>query len=544
MLARESKENFDNIKNRIHPDNSVTVTISKKNCSFQYTSFADDAYQDAFDRLNNITVIDAKPDAPLFDTVVTMGVFDLFHDQHKRLIDYVASVGKRVLIYVYHKDEKPKGDRMVPLTDAVSERIFHVAEYASQYKNVIVQRMQRKHLDELRHEIKNKQGSLAVFGGDDQFANFPALLDLCYDNQIPILAINRGEGKDKLCSSDIREKNKYRKIADMYDLDLTHISSSFWKKRISSREKAEHYIHALHSFGLDHADILRYRPNAFFDEQVTEPYFDQNKMIISLPGRTPCDYDRARKIFRTIEEIIPMQSGLSSYLVCYEQNELKTEDYIAALENNPNFFSDDALRVVQFLIIPIMKSQISWEEKLFQLSGIILWTRSRGSVLAIEIENAFRQEMSALGYSDEEIIEAGKQIAVLNICNLASIERERLFTTVSITGINDRKANQYIKHFKECVAESKCENEFLSFHSVSETHYAVYAQIPETILTDKNITIHDKDHHYTPLFYTFRQNASNELPQLIRNIFHSLFDRSVDFNLAEIVQPTSLFYKK
>jgi hypothetical protein len=161
---------------------------------------------------------------------------------------------------------------------------------------------------------------------------------------------------------------------------------------------------------------------------------------------------------------------------------------------------------------------------LVALSNVNLWESSRGSILAIEMDNGLRYCLVELGYCEDEIVDACKKIGVVTVSNLASFERIRLFSTVSVTGSNDKVAKKYIHTFPE-----SNENP-ITQHDLSPTHCAVLATIPDKIITIDGLIIEDSNCHYTPLYITLRQDAnSNELPLLVRDFLAKMLTRETEF---------------
>ena len=519
-----------------------------------------DACFTAMKRLRNIHVQRENQLIDPVDTVVTLGCFDLFHPLHQRLIESAYTVGRQVVVYVYNKEYKKKGHERVELTNNVQQRITHVIQYATEKnKPITVQRMQGKHLPALKNAIKtwSKKGSVAVFGGDDQFTDYPEVLDLCDNMNIPIVTINRSNSKDKLCSSDLREQQSYQRIAALYNVDLTPISPLFWKKRIHSTEQARTYLAQQAFLGAGKIDILKLMPAWPVDQRITKPCLTNDKIMICLPGRTPSTRDRARKILLTLNELIPasLASTMQRYLICYEEDERKTGSYIDALALDPNgYFSDDAMEVVRCLMMPRVSHAIrihreentwrvnklphfskkTWSEVCHDLAQVTLWTRSRGSVMAIEIENAFRYCMMALGYSEDEIRIAAQCIGVVTVSNLASLERERLFSTISFTGITDKVAQAYIPGLSE---RSKLGGIDITMRGAN--YCAIFAEIPNQIITDKGVTIEDATCHYTPLYMTLRREGCNALPLLVRDALEKMLMREKEFDFTTIALPLS-----
>jgi cytidyltransferase-like protein len=499
------------------------------------------------------------------DTVVTFGCFDLFHPLHQRLIDNASIIGKQVIVYVYNKEYKKKGDQLVRLTNNVQHRITNVIEYATKNNiKITAVRMEGKHLPALRKAISSwsLRGSVAVFGGDDQFADYPELLDLCYTMKTPIVSISRGDIKGKLCSSDIREQQSYQRLAAIYHIDLAQVSPAFWKKRIHSLVQAKEYLKKQANLGAGTVDILKFNPTWPVDQRITKPVQSNDKLVICLPGRTPSTLDRVRKILLTMEQLIPapLVDTVQRYLICYEDNGQNTRDYIDALAQNPyDFFSDEAMEIVRCLIMPRVSQAISirseergwcvnktsefarkpWPEILQDLTQVTLWARSRGSVLLIEIENAFRYCMLTLDYSEDEIGIAAQCIGAVAISNLAPLSRDRLFSTISVTGINDKVAQSYIPDLLE-IAHSKISQSSIDITMSAINHCVVIAQIPSQIITDEGTLIYDEKCHYTPLYMSLRQSEdANTLPLLVREAMGKMISREKPFDFEEIKQPVS-----
>lgn len=512
--------------------------------------------------LNNIHCYQPSLANKPFDTVVTFGTFDLFHELHKRLIAHAASLGKQLIIYIYDKDYKEKAGKNIPLTDSVQDRIKNTTHYALQYHdNVIVKRMLHKHPEQLKRVLQTytKHGKVAVFGGDDQFSEYAKVINICYQFKTPIIALARGETKNKLCSSDLREKQSYQRLSQIYNVNLDNISNYFWKQRIKDKNTAKNYLQKLKDLGLEKAEIWQYKPFSVLNKQITKPITTQNKIVFCLPGRTPCTLDRTKKILKTIQEnLVPinMRASVNSFLGCYEQNAETTEDYISSLAQSPTyFFSDDAMIFTKLLLMPsvthaiaITKQEGKWQviiEKPFHkpsidtlqknLAKITLWTRSRGSVIALEMENAFHFCLSELGYSEKDIATVAKSIGVISISNLASLDTPRLFTTFSVTGMNDKKANKYISAFPDKVKQLHLSNENHSLHLLEENHCAMLASIPDKIIdaeTDK--MIEDKLRHYTPLYFSYRHDQDNFVPLFIRDVFKMMLMRDETFKLSNL----------
>ena len=536
---------------------SLQISNNKNiNSAFQQQPSNDDseiatlaaACHDALTKLNNIHVFNTN-DYLKVDTVIIFGTFDLFHDLHKRLIDHAFLIGKKVIINIYNKKFKHKNNCKVKICDSMRKRITTITKYAAiGYKNIVVRRMLDSHPTELKRaiEIYSKQGSVAIMGGDDQFNDYESIVSICSKMKTPIIALNRGETKLKLCSSDVREKISYQRIADIHDLDLDKISMVFWKNHFRNVSDAKIYLRTkLNFLGLESAEIRKFTPLLTVDKLVVKSKTDHNKVILCLPGRTPCSLDRARKIALTIQnDFLPkyLHMNASIYVGCYEQNNYDTEYHISKLDHDPDYFSDDAMIFTKLLIMPticnkliIEKNDNQWlitqNNKLKsidlitkKLSNITLFVRSIGSIIALEMENAFKYCMTNLGFIKNEIITIANKISVLSICNLAALDRPRLFNTVSITGINDKKAQKYIS--SPIIKNTLITNEYASFTKLNDTHFSVLATIPQKIVEiGSNKEIEDDNCHYTPLFTAFRKNDNNLIPEYIRETFIEMIDR-------------------
>lgn len=563
-------------ENNWHVIRICAITVFKQGSRFTYIDQTkpvqiqaiknNDAYTELFDtalsilgRLNNIHAYDFNQPINKFHTVVTFGTFDLFHDLHKRLIDFASLIGDKIIIYIYDKDYKEKKNEKIPLKDSVQDRLKVVAEYAlKNHKQVVIKRKKQKHALELQNAIKkySAKGTLCVLGGEDQF-EFSEVVDLCYRTQTPIISINRGETRFKLCSSDLREKHNYHRLIDIYDVPSENISVFFWKNHLRKVEDAKKYLQSLSCVGLEKTEIWKYTPNEIIDMQITQPWSLKGKIIICLPGRTLCSTDKVRRNLASIQkELIPAETkeASTSFMVCYEQNESTTETYINGLEHYPlDYFSDDAMVCFKMLIMPRISNQISiekienhWRVKkqnhfekkpkdqiLKNLSDVTFWARSRGSVLAIEIENAFRYCLRALGYNENEIIEAGKQIAVITICNLATLDRKRLFTTFSVSGTNDKQSNKYIKNFSDHLKNHHGDFHY-TLHLMDFNHCVILTKNPENIVDDSTgLIVKEADQgaiHYTDFYLSYRRNGDNSVPRLIREAFQLALMRGINDN--------------
>ena len=507
------------------------------------------ACHNALTKLNNIYVFDVNNYLKV-DTVIMFGTFDLFHDLHKRLIDHALLVGKQLIINIYSKKFKHKNNCKIKIYDDVRSRITAITKYtASKHRNIVVRRMLDSHPLELKRaiEIYSKRGSIAIMGGDDQFNDYDSIVSICSKMKTPIIALNRGETKLKLCSSDIREKISYQRIADIYDLDLDKISPFFWKNHFRNIADTKTYLLTKLSFlGLESAEIRKFTPLLSVDKLVVRSKSNPNRIILCLPGRTPCSLDRSRKIALTIQnDFLPkyLHTNASIYVGCYEQNNYNTEYHINKLDCDTNYFSDDAMIFTKLLIMPAVCNKLIIEKNDNQwsitqnnkvksidlitkkLSNITLFVRSIGSIIALEMENAFKYCMTDLGFSENEIISLANKISVLSICNLAALDRQRLFNTVSITGTNDKKAQKYIRIpiNKNTLSIT---NEYTSFTKLNDTHYSVLATIPQKIIEmGSNKEIEDDNCHYTPLFTALRKNDNNLIPEYIRETFISMVER-------------------
>ncbi|XWV24554.1 putative ORFan [Tupanvirus deep ocean] len=548
------------------------ITLFKHGCHFKYVSYSTPidatnntnnnttnkqnelsmACLDAMTKLNNIYVLDPRNTelCTKVDVVILFGTFDLFHDLHKRLIDYAFLVGKTVEINIYNKTFKYNNNVKVSINNDIKVRITNVTTYAlSKHRNVIVKRMTESHPNEIRKAISfytKQKKSIAIFGGDDQFNDYDKIIRICGEANCPIIALSRGETNKTMCSSDIREKLAYQIIANKYDIDLTNISTIFWKTRIRNLFDAKNYLQTkLNFLGLSGAEVWKFNSKNSFDIKVTNRISDLGKTVVCLPGRTMCSMQRLRKIGQTIQNDL-IQNDTKIYVVNYEQNNLDTQYHITRLQD-VNYFSDDAMIFTKLIIMPFVSKNLVIEKNegiwdvinnscVFdsidtiskRLSNITLWTRSIGSVIALEMENAFRYCMIILGFSEKSIMDMSKQICVLSVCNLASLEIPRLFTTISVTGSNDRKALKYIKF----LIPSKNS----TFTKLSETHLSLMANIPNKIVeSGTNKEIVDNDCHYTPLYTAFRIDGDNFVPNFIRQTLKLMVERTNYFNLENLI---------
>jgi len=516
-----------------------------------------DTFSDVLTKLNNIHTFEQlghNITKVEIDTVIMFGTFDLFHDLHKRLIDHAYLVGKRLVIYIYHKSYKYKQDTKTIFSDSVKQRMTNVVQYTLQkHRSIDVYRMCQSHSLQLQQSILtySSQGLLAVMGGDDQFNDHQNIVKICSDFKVPIISLNRGETKLKLCSSDIREKLSYTRIMDAYGIDPRNISPFFWKQRITSLDDAKTYIATKLKFlGLDQAELWKILPSKKIDKRVISITSNKNipkkkRIVLCLPGRTTSAADRFRKIGLTIKkDFLPeyLHDSTSIYVACYDQNNYDTSYHCFQLEKDPNYFSDDAMIFTKLLIMPIILReldigviidkledvwtitrvpQISVQTSTLTLDDITIFARSVGSVIALEMENAFKYCMIALGFEEDYIIKAANRISVLSMSNLASLTRLRLFRTVSITGINDRKASKFLDLPSITMTTAD-----LNITEIDQIHTYVLALIPDKITEiGSNLIITDANCHYTPLFTAFRQNDSNVLPNYIRSTFVNMVER-------------------
>ncbi len=526
-------------------------------------------------RLHNVHPHNLTPLAHKINTVILFGTFDLFHDLHKRLIHHAFDIGKRVVIYVNHRDKKTKQPEQrdghknqIKLTHAAAERIEHVAEYAiaqcPQNSEVLVRRMTGKHINNLKRAIKefSQQGeSVAVFGGEDQFSVFYEMLDTCFLYKTPIYTINRGDEGKKLCSSDLRMKQSYQRIADSYGVELSHVSPTLFKvppKQLKS------YAEGLPFFGNDSAaELWKYNPEFSFDTRIFSPAKYQGKLVICLPGRTKCDRDRARKIFRTLKNSLPESTHPTQYfLLAYKEDGKRTGYYVNHLEKEPyGYFSHDAMLVVKHILMPLISDNLHiyknneiWflkkpasfakvpVQQLNEVFSQVTFTgRSRGSVMTLEIENAFIFCLRQLNYTNAEIVEIGKHICVYCVSGLSSLERDRLFTTYTAVGVNDKQAQKYIKNHA-AFTHLHHEEKSCTAKLFSATHLTVFAKIPDTIKTgmdsngnkDPNAVMVDPDHHYTPFYISPRVDGDNTFPDLNNETFAEMVNRQIDFNIKQL----------
>lgn len=510
------------------------------------------ACKNAIDRLSNITVLNLQEKIAKISVVIMFGTFDLFHDLHKRLIDCASYIGDKLVIYIYNKLYKSKSGKKDYLTHDIQTRITNVVHYAARKgKAIVVHRMKYSHPEQLRRAISeySLQGNMAVFGGDDQFSDYDRIINICFENSVPIITINRGETKLKLCSSDLREKSSYKKIGDIYHLDLARISPQFWKNRIRSHAAAKEYLQKINYLGLEATELWLYQPTKSFDKKITKliSIHESDKIIVCLPGRKLCNLDRMRKIAATIDNDYVKYNSLSAmpiYVCCYEQTEFDTGYHLRNFVQH-NLFGDDAMVITKTILLPCVGRHILVEkienlwcvEKISHtiiysisticenLSKIVISARSLGSVVAIEMELALKYCMLKLGFSEEDIVCVSRYVSVISICNLVGNDRARQFTTISFTGINDKIAQKYINNLSQSSSsqlvspahyiDSKgagCDGNRVS------NHYSVLATIPEKIIAEgTNLEISDTNCHYTPLFTTIRRDSDNTLPLLVRH---------------------------
>ena len=499
------------------------------------------AFLDALSKLNNIHLFNPSM---RFDVVILFGTFDLFHDLHKRLIDHAYAIGRRIVINIYGKETKLSKNTKVRIHDDVQKRISAITEYVlikhtPLPSNIVVNRMRFSHPIELARAIDfyRSKGKLAVMGGDDQFHDYGNIVKICAEAGVPIIALNRGETKTSLCSSDLRERIGYQRIANIHDIDMNTVSPFFWKQRIRSLPDAKKYLQQLRYLGLVEPEIWHYIPSR--DRRITAPIKFHRKTILTLPGRTPCNPTRLRKIALTIERDFNMLDA-DICIGCYEQNDHDTDYHLRRLEECTDYFSDDAMIFTKLIIMPhvcqglgIRKIEHQWivqpgqieplESIMRALANITIWARSIGSVIAIEMENAFRFCMQQLGFENDAIIEIAKHICVLSISNLAPLDRPRLFTTASITGLNDKKARAHIKSLPDGLPP----NSNISCSLASETHLSIIAIIPQSIVEyGTAAVITDNNCHYTPLYTAIRQDDDNTVPNIIRQLFGVVVSRS------------------
>ena len=112
--------------------------------------------------------------------------------------------------------------------------------------------------------------------------------------------------------------------------------------------------------------------------------------------------------------------------------------------------------------------------------------------------------------------------------------RERLFSTISFTGITDKVAQAYIPELSE---RSKLGGIDITMRRAN--HCAIFAEIPNQIITDKGVTIEDATCHYTPLYMTLRREGCNALPLLVRDALEKMLMREKEFDFTTIALPLS-----
>jgi hypothetical protein len=410
-------------------------------------------------------------------------------------------------------------------------------------------------------EFSKDNKTVAVFGGEDQFSIFYEMLDNCFKYKIPIYTIKRGDEGRKLCSSDIRMQHVYQRTADAYGVDMQSISTTLFKTPITALKS---YAEGLGLFGNDRmAELWKHTPDFPFDARISSPAKYNGKLIICLPGRTKCDRDRARKIFQTMKNRLPLPDNNSLYfLLAYKDDGKKTGYYVERLEKDPyGYFSDDAMMVLKNILIPLVSEQVriyknnekwflskpaSFTKQTAQelnkvFSQITLTCRSRGSVIALEVENAFIFCMREMGYSHDEILETGKHISVHCVSSLSSLERGRLFTTYTAVGVNDLQAQKYIKNHAE-FSKLHHEEKSCTLTLLSATHLTVFAKIPDAIKTGKDskgnknpdAVMEDKDHHWTPLYISHRVGGDNTFPDLNNRVFEQMVNREIEFDILKV----------
>lgn len=493
------------------------ISIIKNGFKFTYYH-SDQTESDALQRLNNVQVLTINDEKSINKTKVTVvcfGTFDLFHNLHNRLIRIASQIGDSLVVYIYGKNIKHphNSDNEIKLTDSVQKRIENVTNCALQYfkpNKIQLKRMILKHLEQLNkliNKFHNKNQKIVLMGGVDQFQEYYKLLDLCYTQNVPIIAIDRGIG---LCSTDIRNQIYYQRAAHIYGLD---VEKSFWL-----RFNGKLYM------GDDKPKLWKYNPNLPIDILVENPISDSNRIVVCLPGRTKCDWNRARKILTTNKEmlqtnIVKIIKDGEIFLANYTEDELSTTYHLNKLKESPfEYFSSDALWLTRMIIMPRLEQNDFWR--------ITLWGRSRGSVIIREMENAFRYCCKQLNLPQEYVISCARQIAACTVSNLAPFEEHRLFTTVSITGTNDKKALEVIPELKNPNFIPK----------KTSTHYIHLVSLPREIWTDnhgKIEHIEDDDRHYTPLYMSIRipnpqeENMTLAIDNSLSDFVHKTFQNMV-----------------
>lgn len=139
-----------------------------------------------------------------------------------------------------------------------------------------------------------------------------------------------------------------------------------------------------------------------------------------------------------------------------------------------------------------------------------------GSTIALQMENALVYCLKIFGFNEQDIFDFGKQICILSICNLVPLDLKRLFTTISITGVNDKKARKFIKCLPEMMKLMIDNNEIIKYDPLNDKQFSIFAMIPERIKEiGIGIEIIDLNCHYTPLFTAYCENDENIIPKLI-----------------------------
>jgi hypothetical protein len=578
-------------KNLVEPNSTqilhvVSVISSShselvENLKFSYPTLGQSVEQSfaiAVPRLLNIKLLGQNQrdtSQQITDTVICFGTFDLFHDLHRRLLSSAMSISRhRLIIFIWSQHIK-KG---IQLSDLVQDRISAVTSYLCKlhsdfaHVEISVQRMTQKHKPELISAIQKYKpmGSVTLFGGADQFEDYPEVLDICYDSKVEIVTVDRGHG---LCSTDLRTLKTYKDSATKYNLAISdqiwqsQSLYSLWKANPQSVKQAQNYLCRTTYLGCNEGEIWKYEQELEFDSKITHPITSPTRSIVCLPGRTRCNLERSRKILRTIKDMMRGRGQpLDCYLFTYRDDEHTTGYYTDNLKANPNgYFSLDALLLTRIFLLPRVSSVIrvnskgklivkpdqkdNFEEIRLRLSDLTFWGRSRGSVITWEIENAFRFCLQQLSYTETEIKLLSQQVVCCNISNLIDPTADRLFSTVSVTSVTDGKAKEYIStdYLSQLglTQSSRCFTNYphCYLRSLSKTNFMVLAKVPNQILTYDNsqgleghfnrlVTVTDEKCHYTPLFLAPRYGTkANYLSEWINQTFFNLVNRQRYFTL-------------
>lgn len=167
-------------------------------------------------------------------------------------------------------------------------------------------------------------------------------------------------------------------------------------------------------------------------------------------------------------------------LSAYYENHNSDSSYLAYLmsDRKDHYLHDESINQLfnqQFLplISSINSSKLAIEQVKKNFRNVNIVTHSYGGFIAEQLGNMINYRMNEMGYSEEEVNSAMKQISLLTLGNIVKLENtNNKFTTLHVLNQNDIVVNQYVK--EQDKKPNGNHNDSSNYHKVLQTGQALW----------------------------------------------------------------------